>query len=59
MTKAKDLDFVVQRYVSTFWGYSTLDNGWWNYGECMGRAINYHELTKQEYDRLTELFSGL
>ena len=58
-TNAKNLDFAVQRYVSTFWGYGTHDSGWWNYGECMGRVVNYHEITKDEYKRLAELFHGL
>lgn len=58
ITRTKNLDFAVKRYVSTFWGYGKVDklSGWWDYGECAGRLKTFTELTKEEYEKLNHLF---
>lgn len=58
-TNAENLEFAVERYVSTYWGYGKADrqSRWWNYGECAGRLVSFRELDKEEYDRLTYLFN--
>jgi len=57
-TKAIDLNFAVERYVSTYWGYGEVDkqSRWWDYGECTGRLKSFTELTKEEYEMLDYLF---
>lgn len=58
-TKASNIDFAAERYVSTFWGYGTRskNSDWWDYGECAGRLKSYKELTKEEFEWLTNLFN--
>jgi hypothetical protein len=58
-TKASNLNFAVERCVSTYWGYGKADkqSRWWNYGECSGRLKSFTELTKEEYEMLTYLFT--
>ena len=59
ITKADNLNFAVERYVSTYWGYGKVDKSsrWWDYGECAGRLKSFTELTKGEYDMLNYLFN--
>lgn len=59
ITNAINLNFTVERYISTFWGYGKIDkqSRWWNYGECAGRLKSFTELTKEEYDMLNYLFN--
>jgi hypothetical protein len=58
-TTAKNCNFAVERYVSTYWGEGKIDklSGWWNYGECEGRLINFFEITKETYNYLEFLFN--
>ena len=53
-TTAKNINFVAERYVSTFWGHGKVDkkSRWWDYGDCSGRLKHVEELTSTEYEIL-------
>ena len=56
ITRASNLAFAAERYVSTFWGYGKADkeSKWWDYGECSGKLKTYQELTKREFNFLNK-----
>jgi len=58
-TRAKDLNFAVERYVSTFWGFGKVDkqSRWWDYGECAGRLKSFTEISREDYEMLNYLFN--
>ena len=61
-TYANNLDFAVERYVASFWGWGERlhnDDVWyWNGGEFAGRLESYKELSKKEYYKINKLFYG-
>jgi len=57
-TKAKNLDFVAQRYAAQYWGESYRDDDVWyaHGGEIAIRLTRFKELTKAKYLFLHNLF---
>jgi hypothetical protein len=56
-TKANNIEFAAQRYVSTFWGKGEReDDFWWFDGEITARLEKVVEITEKEYNRLYALF---
>ena len=56
-TKANNINFAGQRYVSTFWGRGEReDDFWWFDGEITARLEKVVQITKDEYERLSYLF---
>lgn len=59
-TNAKNLAFAVERYASTYWGYSELDKSskcWYAFGgEISIKVENWKELTQEEYKLINKLF---
>ena len=57
-TKAKNINFAAERYVSTYWGWGEReDDFWWFHGEIIGELVKVVELTKTEYDLMREIFN--
>ncbi len=56
-TKAKNIEFAAQRYLSTFWGNGKReDDFWWFDNVITARLEKVVEISKKEYDRLFALF---
>lgn len=56
-TKAENIQFAAQRYVSSFWGRGQRENNyWWFFGEIVAELKFVQEISKPEYDFLSNLF---
>ncbi|HRT02647.1 MAG TPA: hypothetical protein P5513_01755 [Candidatus Diapherotrites archaeon] len=61
ITKAKNINFAAERYVSTFWGYSSrpFKGDWWYTSEISLRLKRVVKLTKSEYKLLERIMYEL
>jgi hypothetical protein len=60
-TNGTDIKFVAELYASRYYGQDgERYDDWWNFqAGCMGvRVENVIELTKSEYDLMSDIFSG-
>jgi hypothetical protein len=59
-TKAKNINFAAERYVATFWGYSSrpFKGDWWHVGEIALRLKRVVKLTKSEYNLINRIMNG-
>ncbi len=56
-TRAENIEFAAQRYVSTYWGWGEREhNHWWFHDEIICELKKVVELTKKDYIKLNKIF---